>query len=418
MDTLRKIVFILAGVLVFVLIIFWFKSCGIEHSETPKSTNTKFIKNFDRIEDVPEVKKAKGNKVTKEEQETIKIPTFHFSFKCPKDYKVQDGSKVLYLRNKKTKTQISMLLYKDIFDLAALRNLTQPDIKNTTFLYFKDKNEYAVNYLSNGQKNVDKKTKHNFDYREEFGMKLLIDDPEKDEIGAEVNKDVTGIYTTIAGNGLTMFIASDTLSEDDRNKEIENIMDSILYIKESDCSNVTQPEMDTFRSEKLGITFPYPKGWDVSENEDGMISIKAPESLLSDYNGMVIEFFVDKKKKYAVVPANFTSNYEIKAMIPTFSQKVGDKDFDIQTEIKNMDASNMKNDQGYMEFTIYDEIVPINNAVRLSMGFGDGKITSTRWCFYYNKKPAMFNVIYFNDASLKLGRTMFDQIHGIKELEN
>ena len=212
---------------------------------------------------------------------------------------------------------------------------------------------------------------------------------EKDSLPIELTTcDYFFIYD---GKGVCMQGISQTL----KTNEVFALMDQVLNSWSTYEPAAISLECSTFKDDASGISFKYPSTWDVSQNDDGMTIIKAPNSQTEPYAGTVIEYIASKD----VVDdyAQYSNSYEAQILLPTFIQEIAPTDFTYETTVNKMDLHSKIKNMDCIYYKVVDKVFPNSKGVTNSLSIAGDTLTSNRWCFKANGYNCMLNIIGTTD---------------------
>ena len=338
-----------------------------------------------------------NNKTEKSEEETAKGEPFYnsahgYQFILPESFSPYESQDIVYARNNDKKTQIAIILIPGTFTdgIATWEQSTQYIYKIKALLTDEEgvtEEKETVNYGTELKSDI---TIGDFAVKQELGEMWFRNTGESHNI----KLPECGYFTTFNGNGLVLIGTSQT--ED--STAVFSYMKQILSGMKSYTPETEALEMTTYQSDGAdGVKFSYPKDWSMTKNNDGMVTIKAPETQSSSYAGFCIQFYADANKKTVEDFAQFSAAYETEILKDTFVQEVADSDFTFTSVVTHMDLEKKIKEKDCIYFEVADTIYPASSSVRNSMGINKEKVNSRRYTFRAGGSECMVNFIVPND---------------------
>ena len=318
-----------------------------------------------------------------------------YSFNVPEGFSVYENSDFVYLRNESNDAQIAVV-YSGI-NYTTL-NAAWDGIN--TFLprltISQDGEEVKEITYSPRVKKEDVVEEHNIQY--ESGGEITFYESKKTDTA--ITKKYSGEVLLVDNVAVYMFGTSNDMEI----SQLEDVMRSVTSsISSYECSeqDLDQSiELATFTSDKADATsFTYPADWTIKQNDDGMISIKAPRGSSSPYSGTIIEFYADENNQYVEDYAQFASNYEKQLLLPYFVQKVSTSDFAFTSSVTSMNTKATIGEKECIYFEVIDTISPKSTSIRNSMPNVDGVVQSKRYTYKSNDVDCVINFIYTSDKA-------------------
>lgn len=198
----------------------------------------------------------------------------------------------------------------------------------------------------------------------------------------------------------------DTITLEERMKIITNSLSG--YLPSKSQAQLQYGENNFIPKDNTGISFPYPEGWNIeNDNKTGFVIISAPHDG-SIYDGSRIIYKSDEKNDYVNDFAQFAG---IPSIIAYLSLPQGYDSENIKTNftVLSMDDKVRLNGAKCYLFEIEDQIIPLNKAMDLLLPASGPNIKSYRYTFNSNDIPVMIS-FQFDDSNRYQVRDMADDI--------
>ena len=306
---------------------------------------------------------------------------YNFSFQVPDGFEVYESQNVIYLRNLDTHSQIAV-----VYINAAISEPIETYNRNSSYMLRlkalllgeEDKTEVERSCNQWARGHLDDATVGDFTLKKGNGTAYFI--ANSDRVPIELM--TSDYFTTFNGAGVCLT----SISQSENSSTMFSYMDQVLKSWETYELEDKSLEFATYKDENSGVSFQYPKDWDVTTNSDGMVIIKAPNKQSDRYGGTIIEFMADKGNVVSEY-TDYASQYETEILYPTFIQTV--RSTDIEASIKELPCF-------YYEVT--DRIFPNANSIFNSLSLSGDTIYSKRWCFESAGYDCMLNIIVPSEA--------------------
>lgn len=387
----KKSLIIATAFLCFILFLFFLKS------KAPTDTDTTPENNTFSLEEDTSGKQSKTKKDTENPKEiakeTLSGQAFYnaarnYQFSIPSNFTIYESQDIIYVRNLETKTQIAVIYIPGTFadGIGVWEQSTEYIYKIKALLTDEEGNTEEKRVANYGTSTKTDTTIGEYPIKQEVGEMWFRNVGE----GKNIKLAECGYFTTFKGNGI-IFIG---------NSQTEDTTQVFTYMKElvSSLKEYTPPEepleYETFVSgENDGISFAYPKGWTITRNKDGMVSIKAPETQSCAYAGCTIQFMADYEKTIVEDFAQYSAAYETQILKDTFLEEVSDTDFTYTSVVTLMDMEKKLKQKDCIYYEVTDTIYPASSSVKNCMGINKNKIFSKRYTFSAGGYHCMINFI-------------------------
>lgn len=360
--------------------------------------------------------------VIKMEGSTYKNIAGGFSFDIPEGYTLSHSGNNFYLRNDSMDLQMVIVITDNLFSsgdkiysgrddylyrMSASYDGKEHDLSNigSTKRYKKVVSKYPVTY-EDTEAWFHSKTDSKIYKTKAYGYYTILSPTAPDDWAdtdrvidstEDINKEDTENSSEDQQGIILMAFSNDVTAQ-----AVHDEMDAFLAtVKpyEPTAEDLTAPvSIDTYTStgtDKAQIA--YPAGWDITQNEDGMVVIQCPDNDSSPYAGVIIEYMTDADHNVVEDYAQFSGSYEYKIMQPYFTQSVGANAFNYRTAITKTDLNATIGEKECILFNVTDEIIPASKAVRYSMSRDSYRFDNVRYTFQSNGVDCMLNYIIPNE---------------------
>ncbi len=396
-------------VLMLVLIIVTFVKCRKDNEEEEQQISYDIERSYLESELTPNPTVEEPTPVSLSDDEYFINAARGYKFKLPEGFSASESGGIIYIRDTKKQTQIAMLLIPGNFTdgISVYESSVERLYQLTALLEGSDGKTIERGVKNYGTQAKADKTVGSFAVKTEEAEIWWRNTGELDNIVLP-----SCDYFTTRANGEGIVLVG--LSQTEDTSAVFGYMDHILTTFE-DTEIEEQPlDMATYSSMYSdGTSFVYPSEWAVAENEDGMVSISAPNSETSPYAGMVIEAFVDTNNRYVEDYAQFTTLYERQFVAPTFTQKVSSNTFEVTPSVDKMEfdvALGSITNCIYME--VNTKILPKSTAVKNSLGVNGDTVHSYRYAYRVGTNECCINFVIPEDnaAAMELMNKIVDSI--------
>lgn len=318
-----------------------------------------------------------------------------FCFSIPDGYTLKKSGSIYYLRNADNSIQLALAVSGNSFNSVSDVFVARKDYINRMTGIFDGKEHILFNY---GTGERPEKKVGDYVVQNETAEAWFHNDDDTDIYKSQAYT----YYTTMQQKGVILMGISDGNRE-----SVYDAMDTVL--KSLKTYNPTAEELHpsieftSYKSEgKDAVEIAYPKGWDISNNSDGMVIIKSTEDDSSPYTGMIIEYLADPEKKIVDDYAEFAGSYEYQLLLPYFVQPVGDNAFNYKNAVTNTNLHAKIGQKECILFDVSDEIIPVATSIRNSMMSDNYMVKSKRYTFQTNGVDCMLNFILPSDTGVEL----------------
>ena len=311
---------------------------------------------------------------------------YDYSFKIPEGFDVFESKDVVYLRNVKDHTQISIYyLNQTITEPIEVFNRNSSYITKQKALLVDDEgNELERDLIQWARGTLKDETIGDVAVKRNVGTGYYMADSDR----LPVELSTSDYFFVTNDNGVCMSGISQTVGVN----SVFSVMDSVISTWETTEAKDVSIELATYKDKKTGISFQYPKNWEVTENGDGMVIIKAPNNQSDKNAGTIIEFIADDGNIVSSY-TQYSAAYEIQILLPTFIQKVIDTDFDYETAVTKMEMDANIRGMNCYYYEVTDRIFPRSQSIFDSLSILGDTLINKRWCFKHGKYHCMLNII-------------------------
>lgn len=346
-----------------------------------------------KVEATPKnkVKKVETSSTDEKNKNTYSNKQKQFALTVPDGYEVYENGGYLYFRTKGD-TQIAMVYTSENY-------ATPIDVANSVHPY-----AYGMTASFNGEETTCQM--YGAEVCEDIQIGSL---PCKEENATawfwndeNLNEAVSHegplyiIYTVFKNKGIMMFGYTESGDLEQVKSDMKSIVQSLTDCTVTNADKDILSDIATYKSEKAdNISFQYPSSWETTENEDGMITIKAPQMSSYYYSGMYIQYMCDENKKYIKEDyAQFAADYETQICQALFNDPVDEKDFSFDSVVSKVTTDVKVNGKDGIYFEVGDVLYPNNIKARSALPISGSTVYNLRYCFTSNGKDCMINFVY------------------------
>lgn len=317
----------------------------------------------------------------------------NYQLSIPQGFTIYESQDIIYIRNPEKKTQVAVIYIPGTFTdgIGVWEQSTEYIYKIKALLEDEAGTEEkgVCNYGTSTKTDI---TIGEYPVKQELGEMWFRNTGE----GTNIKLAECGYFTTFQQNGIVFIGNSQT---EDTTQVFSYMKELVASLKEYIPQN-NPLEYDVFISDNSdGVSFSYPKDWTVTKNQDGMISIKAPETQSCAYAGCILQFMADYQKNIVEDFAQYSAAYETQILKDTFLENVSDTDFTYTSVVTLMDMEKKLKQKDCIYYEVTDTIYPASSSIKNSMGINKNKILSKRYTFSAGGYHCMINFIIPENAN-------------------
>lgn len=383
--------------------------------------------------ETPEIKEP--TVITLEDNQYKSI-TGGFSFTVPNDCTLSHSGNNYYIRNNTLDLQLALVITDNLFESGESLYSSRDDYLYRMSTRYDDSEHDLCNIGSAHRykkvvegfpvvyEDTDAWFRSNSDsntYKTKAYGYYTILNPTAPDDWANTNRSIESSESDTENNsesneyqGVLLMAFSDSMTAQAVHDEMDKFLATVKPYQPTAEDLNKSIDIDTYTSTGNDLAkIAYPKGWNVTRNEDGMIVIQSPDNDSSPYAGVIIEYMTDEDHSIVDDYAQFAGGYEYKLIVPYFTQPVGTSGFNYRTAITNTDLDAKIGEKECILFNVTDEIIPASKAVRYSMSRDSYRFDNIRYTFQSNGVDCMLNFIIPNENC----KSLVDQLISKTELK-